>query len=75
MGMTQNNVCPYFQAALVSMHANNIIIIAANSKQTSVRKICNFTINRDCREVIYTCRYSNGHFNLYNSANGLNFKH
>ena len=67
-----------FEVALVS--SLNIIIVAKKSKQTSVRKF--FVIiqsigiiairSSETRAVIYTCRYSSGHFNSYNSANGLN---
>ena len=57
-----------------------IITVAKKSKQTSIRKICNFLQsigiiaikNRETRAVIYTCRCCSGHFNPYNSANGLN---
>ena len=60
---------------------NSLILLLLPIKQTNKYKE-KFVIlqsigilvikNRETRAVIYTCRYSSGHFNPYNSAKGLN---
>jgi len=56
-----------FEAMLVSSPILLTVIKKGNQTKTVNRDHSNK--NRETRVVIYTCRYSSGHFNPYNLAN------
>ena len=77
-GTHKNNVCshPFFEAVLQCEQTKMLPKKSTNKYNEKIVILQSIRIivikSWETRAVIHTCRYSNGHFNPYNLANGLN---